>query len=258
MQTSKGPMTSLYNYQLFLLYSLLFPTLYEKALSFVVPTGVCSQTFQVSRHISSKNDETLSDVSNLSTIITTSDHSLAIKSVNKDEVESDSIGNTMSRILIDQVQNNDEFLSFLSGHPSGSLCVIKFYSDTCPTCRRIVMKYKKIAYKYTKQYNRPNEGEQNEKTTHVYFAEINSSKTNKDDIATLLGIKEFPFIHIYRNEKCVASFGTGPAENFTRMLEYMLDHELAMSDDDWVWFENEFAQQIQVGTSKILELKKRS
>ena len=112
------------------------------------------------------------------------------------------------------------------------------------------MKYKKIAHKYT---NREDTGNDN-KPTRVFFAEVNAS-TNKDDIATSLDIEEFPFIHIYRNEKCVASFGTGPPDNFTKMLEYMLNHEVAMSDDEWNWFEDAFAKQIQEGTAKILKLK---
>ncbi len=42
------------------------------------------------------------------------------------------------------------------------------------------------------------------------------------------------------------------------LLHLGLHLELAMSDDDWVWFENEFAQQIQDGTSKIFKLKRRT
>jgi len=161
-----------------------------------------------------------------------------------------------SGMIIELIETIDQFLSFVSKHTLNSLCVIKFYSDTCPTCRRTAMKYKKIAYKYSKQFNH-RQGEEIgnvNKNTHVYFAKINSS-TNKDNLPSLLDIKEFPFIHIYRNQKCVASFGTGPPDNFTKMLEYMLDHELAMSEDDWIWFENAFAKQVEDGTAKIHKLK---
>jgi thiol-disulfide isomerase/thioredoxin len=153
---------------------------------------------------------------------------------------------------IENIHSKDQFLSFLSKHPANSLCVVKFHSDTCPTCKRIVMKYIRIANKYTRRCDDMDSDEGKRHGTQVFFSEINVSKNS--DLASSLDIEEYPFIHIYRNLKCVASFGTGPPENFSKMLEYMLDHEIHMSDEDWIWFESSFEKQIQEGTDKILKL----
>ena len=114
------------------------------------------------------------------------------------------------------------------------------------------MKYIRIANKYS--YHKKGKEGRLQEGTPVFFAEINVSKNNQ--LATSLNVEEYPFIHIYRNMKSVASFGTGPPENFSKMLEYMLDHEIQMSQDDWIWFESTFSQQIRDGTERLQSLLK--
>ena len=58
-------------------------------------------------------------------------------------------------------------------------------------------------------------------------------------------------MHIYRNKECVASFGTGPAHNFQKVVRGTLDEKLAMTEEDWEKFRSEFQTEIKSGLDQI-------
>jgi len=66
-----------------------------------------------------------------------------------------------------------------------------------------------------------------------------------------LGVNKFPFLQIYRNRECVASFGTGPAHNFQRAVGGTLDQKLAMELSEWEAFRAEFKNEISGGLEKL-------
>ena len=79
--------------------------------------------------------------------------------------------------------------------------------------------------------------------------------TANQDLCSTLEIKKFPFVQIYRNRECVASFGTGPAHNFQRAVGGTIDEKLAMNNEQWENFRSEFKPQIGEGLEKLELLK---
>jgi len=75
--------------------------------------------------------------------------------------------------------------------------------------------------------------------------------TANPKIAEQLGIKKFPYLQIYRNRECVASFGTGPAHNFQAAVGGTVNQKLNMSLDEWEAFRTEFKTQISSGLENL-------
>lgn len=93
------------------------------------------------------------------------------------------------------------------------------------------------------------------KDTAVPISFISVEITANQNICSTLEIKKFPFIQIYRNKECVASFGTGPAHNFQRIVGGTIDEKLSLTDEQWENFRTEFREQISGGLSKLETLK---
>ncbi len=83
----------------------------------------------------------------------------------------------------------------------------------------------------------------------IKFVSIES--TENMDIIRQLGIKKFPYIQIYRNKECVASFGTGPAHNFQRMVGSTVEQKLNTPVSDWDAFRSEFKNEISDGLQNL-------
>lgn len=133
----------------------------------------------------------------------------------------------------------DEFLDYLDNAPHDSLSVVKFYAKTCPLCRRIDVKYKKMAHFYQK--------------APIRFAEID--KAVHPDFCTALGVERFPFIQIYRNGQCVASHGTDSDKTFEPLVNDTVQRELSMSAKDWESFLNTFAEPIRQSTERVEKVR---
>ena len=59
-----------------------------------------------------------------------------------------------------------------------------------------------------------------------------------------LGVTLTPFVQIYRNGNCVASFATGPVYNFAQKTGSTIDICLQRNEKEWTDFETEFAEPI--------------
>ena len=138
-----------------------------------------------------------------------------------------------------RLQTLAEFIEFIDSAPTHSLVVIKFFGHTCPLCRKIEMKYKKMAHYYS--------------PAPIQFAEI-ESKVHPELFRTL-GIDTFPHIQIYRNGQCVASHGTERDTTFEPMVKDTIDRELCMTLDDWDAFLTAFAAPIQASTDQLNQLR---
>ena len=132
-----------------------------------------------------------------------------------------------------------DFLDFVDNAPPDSLSVIKFYGKSCPLCKRIEMKYKKMAHYYQK--------------APIRFAEV--EKTVHPDLCSTLNIDRFPYIQIYRNSQCVASHGTESDKTFGPIVNDTVQRELMMRPEDWDAFLTAFAEPIRRSADKLETLR---
>jgi thiol-disulfide isomerase/thioredoxin len=88
---------------------------------------------------------------------------------------------------VQRLQSLDDFLGYIDAAPQDSLAVVKFFAKSCPMCKKIEIKYKKMSRFY--------------QTAPIQFAEI--EKTAHKDLFPTLGVETYPYIQIYRNGQCV-------------------------------------------------------
>lgn len=134
----------------------------------------------------------------------------------------------------------DSFLDFIEGAPRDSLVVIKYFGESCPLCRKIEMKYKKMARFYSK--------------APIQFGEVGRRGAHHDLFSTL-GIDYFPHIQIYRNGKCVAAHGTESDKMFEPVVHDTIQRELSMTQADWESFLTAFAEPIRQSTEKLEQVR---
>ena len=133
----------------------------------------------------------------------------------------------------------EDFLDYIDDAPKDSLSVVKYYAKSCPLCRRIEVKYKKMAHFYQK--------------APIRFAEI--EKTAHPDLSTTLGVDRYPFIQIFRNGLVVASHGTESDKTFGPIVNDTIQRELMMGKEDWDAFLTTFAEPIRQISDKVQELR---
>jgi thiol-disulfide isomerase/thioredoxin len=141
---------------------------------------------------------------------------------------------------VQRLGNLSDFLQFIDSAPLNSLVVVKFFGQSCPLCRKIEIKYKKMASYYGS-------------VAPIQFAEI--EKRAHPPLFATLGIESFPYIQIYRNGQCVASHGTESDTTFEPMVKDTIERELLMSVEDWSAFLTVFAAPIQATTAKLDTLR---
>jgi len=134
----------------------------------------------------------------------------------------------------------DTFLSFIDDAPKDSLVVIKYFGESCPLCRKIEMKYKKMARFYAK--------------APIRFGEVGRRGAHKELFPTL-GVNVYPHIQIYRNGQCVAAHGTESDVTFEAVVHDTIQRELAMTSEDWESFLTAFAEPIGQATQKLEDVR---
>ena len=137
------------------------------------------------------------------------------------------------------LQSLDDFLDYVDNAPTDSLSVIKFYSRSCPLCKRIEMKYKKMAHVYQK--------------APIRFAQVD--KAIHADFCTILGIDRFPYIQVYRNGQCVAAHGTDSDKTFGLIVNDTIQRELSMRPEEWDAFLTAFAEPIRRGSERVQKVR---
>lgn len=71
-----------------------------------------------------------------------------------------------------------------------------------------------------------------------------------------MGVTRFPFIQIFRNGERVASFGTGPAHNFQKIVGDTMDELLyRTTQEDWEKKRRKFALELQQSKDQLKELR---
>ena len=112
------------------------------------------------------------------------------------------------------------------------------------------LKYKKLANQYIQQTKKTQKSP-NTPPPMITFAEMEVGTGINKQFGKRLNIPEFPYIQIYRNGSCVASFATGPVRNFTRIIEYTVNVELGMSRSDWDLFFERFDEEMVMGRMRL-------
>jgi len=75
-------------------------------------------------------------------------------------------------------------------------------------------------------------------------------------LCSIVGVTRFPFIQIYRNGERVASFGTGPAHNFQKIVGDTIDQMLYhTSQEEWQVRRSAFASEIDKSVDNLKELR---
>jgi len=131
------------------------------------------------------------------------------------------------------VHSIGEFLDLVENTRENELVIVKVHAKWCRVCARAILKYKKMAQKYSSTATN---------TVPIKFISVEASSNKK--IIEELGIRKFPYIQIYRNRECVASFGTGPVHNFERMTGSTIEQKLNTTEEQWDAFRSEFKDQI--------------
>ena len=139
---------------------------------------------------------------------------------------------------VTMVESVEELLAVMDCHQDTittqddcEMTLILFHAHYCKICQRATMQLTKAAREYPM----------------VNFAKVESKvipEPTSDNLRTL-GISKFPFVQIYRNGDCVASFSTGPTHMFMRKVRGTLDLCLERDEDCWEGFSTEFASEIQ-------------
>jgi len=137
----------------------------------------------------------------------------------------------------------EEFLDLIEDTEENELVIVKIHAKWCKVCARAILKYKKMALKYA-GIDTP---------VPIKFISVEASANKK--IIEELEIKKFPYLQIYRNRECVASFGTGPAHNFQRAVGGTVEQKLNTELSEWNAFRSEFKSEISSGLEMLERLR---
>jgi thiol-disulfide isomerase/thioredoxin len=150
-----------------------------------------------------------------------------------------------SKSTIFKINNPEDFLSFIS--EDDRLTVIKVYASWCQTCRKIDMRYRKLASKFGDKYNNnTNNNNINSSTTteqattsspikergKVRFAELQyDNPANEDLCNNVLEATSFPYFLMYRLQQGqIRGFHCTPAK--FQMLVDTVEELLADEEKD--------------------------
>mmetsp|Transcript_15330 Transcript_15330/g.18157 ORF Transcript_15330/g.18157 Transcript_15330/m.18157 type:complete len:288 (+) Transcript_15330:91-954(+) len=141
------------------------------------------------------------------------------------------------------IHTTQQFLHLLETAPTNGLVVIKYHAKFCKVCARVIIKFKKMAHTM-----------ENEQTpVPIQFADVELTANAK--MCATLGIKKFPFLQIYRNTECIASFGTGPAHNFQRAVGGTIKDRLATTEEEWEVMRADLKEEIEGGQEELRLLR---
>ena len=142
---------------------------------------------------------------------------------------------------IEKLHSLEDFSNTIDGAPKDTLVAVKFYGKSCPLCRKVSVKYQKMARFYER--------------APIRFVEI--EKTVHPGLFDALEITTFPYLQLYRNGQCIASHATVSESVFERIVNDTIQQFLGMSPQQWDNFLQAFADPIEKATGNFDSMRKR-
>jgi thioredoxin-like negative regulator of GroEL len=119
-----------------------------------------------------------------------------------------------------------EFLDAVEDADANDLVVVLFHAHYCKVCQRSNVQYRKVAYRYD---------------SHVQFCRLETSHFSAEHLQSL-GVERFPFVQIYRNKVCVASFA--PKDQVEACLTEAIHACQTRSLTDWQALFDRYASEM--------------
>jgi thiol-disulfide isomerase/thioredoxin len=162
--------------------------------------------------------------------------------------------------------NNDDDNDDSISSSNDRFVVIKYYASYCKICQRAGIQLKKIATEYpptivqfakieasvlgsissgTSHDRQPPPPQQQQHQSVPATTTSSTSTSTSADVLRTLGVTKFPFVQIYRNGFCVASFSTGPSHLFVKRVRDTINLCLERTPDIWTEYRAEFDDEIQ-------------
>jgi len=141
---------------------------------------------------------------------------------------------------VTELTTKREFLSFIDNinlhnndnNRNNEFQMIKYYASYCKVCQRIKPLYKRIA--------------NSEIAANVSFGSVEVSVIGDTPTLETLGLTKLPFIQIYQNKKCVASFSTGgQTYTFKKQIKSTLSSCKERSPEEWHEFLTTYQTDIE-------------
>ena len=166
-----------------------------------------------------------------------------------------------SKSTIFKINNPEDFLSFIS--EDDRLTVIKVYASWCQTCKKIDLRYRKLASKFGDKYNNDNNnvngGTATDQITtappikqrgRVRFAELQYDNPQNEDLCNhLLETTSFPYFLMYRRRQGkIRGFHCTPAKFqvlINAVEELLADEEkVEQQEEEDCVVDDSFQQQV--------------
>jgi thiol-disulfide isomerase/thioredoxin len=133
-----------------------------------------------------------------------------------------------TRSNIFKIQNPEDLLSFIA--EDDRICVIKVFATWCQTCKKIDLRYRKLASKFSDKYADARDVPAIKQRGKARFAELQYDNPQTQDLCdSVLRTTSFPYILIYKgHEGKIREFHCTPAK-FQMLVDAV--EELAEDDD---------------------------
>jgi Thioredoxin len=112
------------------------------------------------------------------------------------------------------------------------IVVVLYAAAFCKLCQRATMVYKQIAAKR----------QEGDPRLKFYRLEVTASDGH---YMKPLQISKFPFVQIFYQHECVASFSTGPSHQFRKKVDDTLDVCVKRTPEDWGSVRQHFRSEIE-------------
>jgi len=157
------------------------------------------------------------------------------------------------------------------------LVIVKYYANYCRVCHRAGLKYKKIAVTKNpgnkimfakievggsgiKPVSASKKIKSNiqKRTSNNNNDAARSSSILSPETLRSVGVDKFPFLQIYRDGKCVASFSSGPIHLFEKNLVTTINNCSDRNEEQWEQFLTEFDEPIQSNVNAINVIREQA
>ena len=133
-----------------------------------------------------------------------------------------------TRSTIFKIQHPEDLLDFIS--EDDRLCVVKVFASWCQTCKKVDLRYRKLASKFGDKYTDARDTPAIKQRGKARFAELQYDNLQNEELCdSVLGTKSFPYILMYkRQEGKIREFHCTPAK-----FQMLVDTVEELAEDDY-------------------------